>query len=106
MLHTHQVNKNGFTGTIEVELFGWKERMAKTKEIYYKQVGESLVERHDYEQGEASIETTISRIRSVNLKCEEKEVKSIDELMNYREGISIINEISPILLNGISLAKK
>ena len=106
MLHTHHVNKNGFVGIIEVELFGWKERMAKTKEIYYKQVGESLVERHDYEQGEATIETTISRIRSVDIKCDEVEIKSIDELMGYRDGISIINEISPFLLNGISLAKK
>ena len=104
-LYSHVVDLGKIKGEIKVELFSWQERMEKSKEIVYKVEGDTLVNRHEFEQGKATIETTISRIREVSIKCGKIEIDSVEKLLKYKEGIDIVNEISPILLNGVSLAK-
>ena len=106
MIHAHNVNKDGLVGTISVELFPWKERIQKAKEIYYKMVDGKLVEREPIEQGELTQVTTAERVREVKLSFEDKEIKDFDTLMYYKEGIEILNELNNIVLGGVSLGKK
>jgi len=106
MKYIHKVDMEEIKGEIEISLLPWKERMSKAKEIVYKIVDGNYVDRHEIEQGEATIDLAISRVASVNLKATDIEIKSIDELMFYREGSIIVNEISRIVLNGLSLGKK
>lgn len=101
----HNVEIGEIKGEIKVELYPWQERMAKAKEIVYEMKDGQLVERHDFDRGQKTIEATISRIREVSVKFGDKEVKTVEDLMFYREGVSIINQISPTLLNGVSLEK-
>lgn len=106
MIYSHNVNKDGLIGKIEIELLPWQERVSRTKDIVYKQEGDLLVDRNHVEQGEKTLKLVEDRVRNVSLKFEETEIKSFEELMMYREGMAVANEIGSILTNGVQLGKK
>jgi hypothetical protein len=106
MIYKHDVSHNGLIGFIEIEMLPWKERIKKTRDILYKQDGEKLVERQEIDQGEMTITLSIEQIRKIDLSFGDKKITDIEELMMYREGIVIINQLNSIVLNGVSLEKK
>lgn len=105
MNYVHNVNVGKIVGSIEIELLPWKERIERAKEVMFKLNEGNLVQREEFELGEKQIDLTVSRIRKVDIKCEDTIVSSVDDLMNYKEGIQIINQLSPLIMNGISLEK-
>lgn len=105
MNYVHAIDREKIKGTITVDLLPWRERIAKVKELAYKIQEGQLSQRDEIELGEKQIDLTVSRIISVDISCGETHIESVDELMNYKEGMAIINEISPIIMNGVSLEK-
>lgn len=105
MIYEHKVEKEQIKGIIKVDLLPWRERISKVKELAYKIQDGKLSQCDEIELGEKQIDLTVSRIIEVNLICGSTEIKNIDDLMSYREGIHLINEISPIIMNGVSLEK-
>lgn len=106
MIYKHEVNLSGLVGFIDVELIPWRDRLKKTRDVMYKQVGEKLVERDDIERGELTISLTLEQVRNLEIKCGEKTITDKEELMMYREGVQVINEINSVVFNGVSLEKK
>ena len=106
MNYTHKVDTENFKGEVIIELLPWKERIAKTKEVSYEIVNGELKERSDFDKGAMALEISLSRVKSVSVKNGENEITSIDELLNYKEGMEVAREIQSIILNGISIEKK
>lgn len=106
MNYTHKVETDNFKGEVTIELLPWKERVSKTKEVSYEIVNGELKERSDFDKGAMALDISLSRVRSVLVRSGDAEITSIDDLLNYREGMEIAREIQNVVLNGISIEKK
>ena len=107
MIVKHNVDTEQMKGFIEVDLLPWKERISKSKELLYKTEDGKLVDRDDLERYELAIDFAVSRVKNVGITLNDgQKVTSVEELMIYKEGTKIMNEISNVVLNGVSLEKK
>lgn len=107
MIFTQNVDTDELKGKIEVDLLPWNERISKSKELLYKLDGDKLVDREDLERYELAIKFAVERVKSVDLVTNDgQKVSSVDELMMYKEGTKLMNDISSTMINGVSLAKK
>ena len=106
MNYKHKVNTENFTGEVTIELLPWKERIAKTKEVSYEIINGELKERSDFDKGALALEISLDRVREVSIKANDTEITSVEEMLNYKEGMEVARQIQSVVLNGISLEKK
>lgn len=107
MIYKHVVDNEQMKGFVEVDLLPWKERISKSKELLYKLEGEKLVDREDLERYELAIDFAVSRVKTVDISLNDgQKISNVDDLMMYKEGTKIINGLSNVILNGVSLEKK
>ncbi|RLC38721.1 hypothetical protein DRH27_01580 [Candidatus Falkowbacteria bacterium] len=86
-----------FKGYVELQIPTYKERMTITKEIMVD--GKSS----EVEQGIKLIDLVEKHVKTVNLKCGELEIKTVDDLGYSKEGTELINNMSTIIIQGIPL---
>ena len=107
MIYNLKVDTEHMKGEIKISLLPWSERVSKSKELLYKLQDGKLVDRDDLERYELAIAFAVSRVESVDITLANgQKVSSVDDFMMYREGTRIMNEVSSILVNGVSLEKK
>ena len=105
MIYKMKFEKMGFDGFIEVDLFPLKQRLEMLKKISIE-MKDGVANQSDALTSTIEL-TNIAkeRIKKVDLKMNGLEFTSIDDLEFYKEGVDILNEISGVLINGISLGE-
>ena len=90
----------GFTGTVDVEIPNYKERVGLLQEM---NLGDDVAGA-GLAAGGKMIELVEKQVKAVNLKHEVGGVfTSIEDLSYNQEGSAVINELGKAILGGISL---
>jgi hypothetical protein len=107
MIYAHKIEKGNIKGQVKIDLFPFVERTNFAKEIMYEIAQDGVSkEREGIDQAKMLVSVVKERVKEVNISCEGTEVLTFDDLLYYKEGLEIANEIGSILLSGISLEKK
>lgn len=99
----------GFEGKVEIEMFSHPERIRFLGELNLKVGKDGSVEQSDHVHAALKqFEAVKERVKSVELKHLEsgQEFKDVESLSFYSEGVEVLNELSVLLMKGISLGKK
>lgn len=101
------VPKKNFTGVIVLKVPQYKERIKLLKECNFKLGAEGEVTNNNeqFDSIEKLAEITEKHIERVDLKMNDQEIKSIEDLGYYAEGVELINEVGGLVLNGFTLGK-
>jgi len=86
-----------FKGEIEVEMMTYQERLGTAKAIGLVDDDNAL------DKSDEIIALVAKRVKSVDVKAGDIEIKSLDELGYYKEGSDIINDIGRLVMQGIPL---
>ena len=103
----YKVKSEGFSGSIILNLPSYKEKLAILKELKIKvgADGASAAEQDGMELVEKLYAKLESMVKSVDLKYDEVEFKSLDDLGYYAEGQLVVSELQNLLTSGVSLGK-
>jgi hypothetical protein len=96
-----------FSGHVELEIKNKVDRLKMAKGMELNVNGKAEVEAKDsiYEQVESADKIVRECVKSIELKVGEIEIKSLDDLEMFQEGVVIVNEIFAVCLGGIRLGK-
>lgn len=96
-----------FQGFIEIDVKPKVERlkMAKQTETKIDENGEVSLDVSIIDQVESAAKIIASCVTKVELKAGDIEIKTIDDLEMFQEGVFVVNEIFAICLGGIKLGK-
>lgn len=85
----------------------YRERLKLLKECNFQvsNEGELNAGQGQFDSLEKLVEITEKHIEKVDLKFEDQEIKSIEELGYYTEGTELLNEVGGLILNGFTLGK-
>jgi hypothetical protein len=99
-----EFGKDGLTGTIEIEVPKFKERMKILKDMNISVGDDATVESSKLlDQTEMIIDLVSSKIKKVNLSVKGHKFNSVDDLEYYEFFQGIMSELSQVLMKGISL---
>ena len=101
------VPKKDFEGSIVLKVPQYKERLKLLKECNFKLGANGDIINNDsqFDSIEKLAEITEKHIEKVNLTCNGNEIKSVEDLGYYAEGVELLNEVGGLILNGFSLGK-
>jgi hypothetical protein len=100
MIYKLEINENGFKGFAEINIPSFVERMKIVKDSEIK----DGVKLEEIEKVVYLVDMTKKQTSKIELKHDSGlDIKKIDELELYQEGLGIIYKISGTILNGISL---
>ena len=104
MIKKIETKAEGWSGSYELKMPTMVERLK-----YAKEVDLEMIEKTDAKDKIEAIimllEVAATHVVSVDLKFEDTEVKSFEEIQIYQEGMAIAMEIGVILMQGLSLGK-
>jgi hypothetical protein len=91
------------TGTVEVEIPTYKERLNLIQELGFNS-GES--EDKNLDRAKNMIKEVEKRIKSISIKLDNgEEVNSLEDLGYYKEGSLVINHIGKMIISGFEVGK-
>lgn len=102
----HKQTFEGFTGSIEMRMLKFKERLDAIKSLNVTQNdGEIQISTENLEKFEKLVEIVKKQISKVDLTHKKSKTKfeNLDDLEYYAEYTEVVNVLSGILLNGVSL---
>lgn len=101
------IPKKHFEGSIVLKVPQYKERLKLLKECNFKlsKDGEVANNNEQFDSIEKLTDITEKHIEKVNLTHNGQEIKSVEDLGYYAEGVELINEVGGLILNGFSLGK-
>jgi len=100
MKHTMNINKDGFSGFVEINIPKFQERMESVKSTEFR--NGSKVE--DADKVMMLVDLAKTKSGKVELRHDSGvELNSIDDLEYYQEGLAIIYEVAGVILNGVPL---
>jgi hypothetical protein len=100
MKHVMNIDKDGICGSVEIDIPKFSERMAIVKSTEFH----NGVKVDDADKVLMLVDLAKQKAGKVELKHESGvELKSIDDLEFYQEGLAIIYEVAGIILNGVPL---
>lgn len=104
---THKVDNEFFSGSIEISVPTYSERLRIMKELQFKVQEDGSVEKSSdsLEQSAKFVEKLGQYIKKVDLKIKKnsESISSFDTLGMYAEGASLIMELTPYISRGLTL---
>lgn len=97
-----------FSGHVMLEVKPKMERLklAQSLSVSMNAKGEVDIKDDTMQKVEKADEVLRGAVKSVDLKAEGVEIKSLDDLEMFEEGVLLTNEMLSVVLNGVKLGKR
>ena len=97
-------SKEGWTGTVSLEMPSYLERIKLLKELNLKGSGKEVeISDETWDMAAKMVEISQKYTNGVELSFNGKEFRSLEDLEYYKEGVEVINEIAQTVINGVRL---
>lgn len=104
MIYKHEI-KGSLEGFVSLEMPKYLERIEIMKSLSFETKDGEVESAKRVEPAIKLYAMLEKHVREVSLKHGELEIKSLDDLGYYQDGVKVINELGAVLIGGVRLGK-
>lgn len=105
--HKYDIKEDGFDGYVKIKVPSYRDRMKMMQEMNLKISANGELEQGNIIESLDKLYVVLAdHVSEVKVKYGEHNFEDLDELGSYQEGTAVINELTQVLMSGLSLSGK